>query len=124
MSEFKHSLQSIYGEEILFRSFQGVFTAEKEIQMLQSALDEGLIGDKLKGTVIDFCSAQFNMEIGDVYKIIDFVNSKKSLRHLKFAIIVDTPEKIIHPLLGGIYKENIKVEPFSTREAAIEFVIT
>jgi hypothetical protein len=122
--EFEHTLQTIYGKEILFRSFYGVFTADREIQMLQYALDEGLITDLTKGIVIDLCSARFKMEVGDVNIILDFVNSDERLKYLKFAILVDTPDKIIHPLLGGIYRENIKVEPFSTREAAIEFIIT
>ena len=121
--DFKHSIQTFLGKEILFRTYKGIFTADKEIQMLQYALEEGLLHDQVHGMVIDLSSAQFNMEIGDVNRIMDFVNSNKRLAQLKFAIIVDSPDQIIHPLLGALYSEEIKVKPFSTRQAAIQYII-
>ena len=54
----------------------------------------------------------------------DFVSSDTRLSHLIFAIIVGSPDQIIHPLLGAIYNKNIKVKPFSTRQAAIQYIIT
>ena len=108
MEAIEYNSKVFYGKEILFRKNGGELTAEKEIQMLQYAVDNGLI----------------NMEPGDGLKIIDFTASIPLLASLKYAIIVDTPEKIIFPLLGGIKREGHKLQPFSTEEAAILWVLT
>ena len=121
--DFEHSIDSFFGKEILFRTYKGSLTAEKEIQMLQYELDEGLLHDQVHGMVIDLSSAQFDMKSGDVKIILDFISSNKRLAQLKFAIIVGSPDQIIHPMLGALYNENIKVKPFSTRQAAIQYII-
>lgn len=124
MEGFEYTSKLYYGKEVLFRSFGGELTAEAEIQMLQYALDNGLITDRVVGMVINMNEARFNMEPGDGLKIIDFTTGIPLLAPLKYAIIVDTPEKIIFPLLGGIKREGHKLQPFSTEEAAVLWVLT
>lgn len=124
MEGFEYTSRLFYGKEILFRSFGGDLTVENEIQMLQYAVDKGLINEKVVGMVLDMREARFKMEPGDGVKIIDFTVSIPLLAPLKYAIIVDTPEQIIFPLLGGIKRESHKLEPFSTEEAAILWVLT
>ena len=124
MEGFEYTSKILYGKEVLFRSFAGELTAEAEIQMLQYAVDIGLINDRVTGMVIDVSKAQFKMEPGDGLKIIDFAASVPVLAPLKYAIIVDTPEKIIFPLLGGIKREGAKLRPFSTEQAAIKWILT
>lgn len=124
MEGFEYTIKLFYGKEVLFRSFGGELTAEAEIQMLQYAVDNGLITDRVVGMVINMNDARFNMKPGDGLKIIDFTTSIPLLAPLKYAIIVDTPEKIIFPLLGGIKREGHKLQPFSTEEAAVLWILT
>ncbi len=124
MEGFEYTSKLFYGKEILFRKNGGELTAENEIQMLQYAVDNGLITDRVVGMVLDMSEARFNMEPGDGLKIIDYTASIPLLAPLKYAIIVDTPEKIIFPLLGSIKREGHKLQPFSTEEAAILWVLT
>jgi len=124
MVDFEYTSKVFYGKEILFRRFGGELTAENEIQMLQYAIDNGLINDRVVGMVLNMNEARFNMEPGDGLKIIDFTAGIPLLASLKYAIIVDTPEKIIFPLLGGIKREGHKLQPFSTEEAAIMWILT
>ena len=124
MEGFDCTSRLFYGKEILFRSYAGVLTADTEIQMLQYAVDIGIINDRVIGMVIDVSKARFNMEPGDGLKIIDFCASIPVLAPLKYAIIVDTPDKIIFPLLGGIEREGHRLKPFSTEEAAVKWILT
>lgn len=124
MEGFEYTSKLFYGKEILFRSFAGELTADIEIQMLQYAVDIGIINDRVIGMVINMSKARFNMQPGDGLKIIDFCASIPILAPLKYAIIVDTPDKIIFPLLGGIKREGHKLLPFSTEEAAIKWILT
>ena len=82
------------------------------------------MNDQVRGMVIDLSATTFDMEPGDVNRIFDFVSGEKRLAHLSFAIIVGSPDQIIHPLLGAIYNKNVKVKPFTTRQAAIQYIIT
>ena len=99
MEGIEYTSKIIYGKEVLYRSFGGELTAEAEIQMLQYALDKGLINDKVIGMVLDMSRAQFNMQPGDGLKII-------------------------FPLLGGIKREGAKLKPFSTEQAALKWILT
>ena len=124
MSDFQYTLRTFYGKEVLFRSYDGQLTAGFEIEMLKYAVENGLINKNVRGMVLDMTSAHFNMEISEVRKIVDYVSADISLSSLKFAIIADTAEKVIFPLVGGIYKEQVKVRPFSTENAAIKWILT
>jgi hypothetical protein len=124
MEASEYTRKSFYGKEVLFRSNAGELTAQLEIEMLQYAVEKGLINDKVRGMVLDMSKAQFKMQPGDGIKIIDYVASVPLLAPLKYAIIVDTPEKIIFPLLGGIKREGAKLKPFSTEQAALKWILT
>ena len=73
--------------------------------------------------VLDMTAAQFNMEIEEAMKIIDYVSGESILASIKFAILADTPEKIIFPLLGGIHNAEARIKPFSTEQAAIQWIL-
>lgn len=124
MEGFEYTSKNFFNKEILFRSFAGNLTANAEIQMLQYAVDNGFINDRVSGMVIDVSKARFTMEPSDGLKIIDYTASIPKLAPLKYAIIVDTPEKIIFPLLGGIKRQEAKLRPFSTEQAAIKWILT
>lgn len=124
MEGFEYTSKNFFNKEILFRSFAGNLTANAEIQMLQYAVDNGFINDRVSGMVIDVSKARFTMEPADGLKIIDYTASIPQLAPLKYAIIVDTPEKIIFPLLGGIKRQEAKLRPFSTEQAAIKWILT
>ena len=124
MEEAVYTRKSFFGKEVLFRSNEGELTAQLEIEMLKYAVEKGLINEKVVGMVLDMSKARFNMQPGDGIKIIDYVASVPSLAPLKYAIIVDTPEKILFPLLGGIKREGAKLRPFSTELAALKWILT
>ena len=124
MEAIEYTSKVFYGKEILFRKYGGKLTAVKEIQMLQYAVDNDLITDKVVGMVLDMREAQFRMEPGDGLKIIDYTINNPILAPLKYAIIVETPEQIMFPLLGSMKREGHKLLPFSTEEAAVMWVLT
>jgi hypothetical protein len=119
----KYTSKTFSGKVVLFRSPTGEFTAEAEICMLRYAIDNDLINEAVCGMVIDLSAAQFRMETGEVNRILDYVSGELLLATLKYAIIVLTAEQIIHPLLGGIYNDKVKLQPFATEPAALKWVL-
>ena len=124
MTDTHYTSKTILGKEVLFRKFDGLLSIEEEINMLQYAVDNGLINENVSGMILDMTAAQFDFGVGEGHKIVDYVSTVESLAKLKYAIIVDTPEKIIYPLLGELHSEEALLKPFSTEEAAIHWVIT
>ena len=121
---FTYTVRGHLGKNLLFRSFSGKLTADMEIDMLQYAIDKGLVTEKIRGMVLDMREADFNLKVTEIEQILDYVYNQKSLARLKFALIADTPQKVIQPLLGEMLNKQVKLKPFSTEEAAMHWVVT
>lgn len=124
MAEFEYKQQQVLGKKFLVRNVVGTFTVQDEIDMLKYALGHHLIDEEITGMVIILNDTEFDFEVGEGHRIIDYCASDPLLARLKYALVVDTPEKIIHPLVGNIYSSEAKLRPFSTEEAAIEWIIS
>ncbi len=123
MVEFEYTRRGELGKEFLFRRVMGKFTVDDEIYMIQYALDHGLIDARIVGMVIDLNSAMMDFDVGEGHRIMEYCGNDPQLARLKFALVVDTAEKIIHPLVGNIDISQIKLRPFSTEEAAIHWLV-
>ena len=73
--------------------------------MLAYAVSKGLINENVKGMVLDMRMAKFDFQPEDAKQILDFVSKDPLLASLKYAILVDSPDQIIYPLLGAMYEE-------------------
>ena len=123
MHQTDYTSRTFFGVEVLFRCYTGPLTTEQEKEMLTYAVTNGLINENVKGMVLDMRMAEFDFQPEDAHQIIDFVSKDPLLASLKYAILVDSPDQIIYPLLGAMYKESAKLKPFSTEAAAIKWII-
>lgn len=123
MHQIEYTSRTFYGVEVLFRCFTGPLTTEQENEMLAYAVAKGLINENVKGMVLDMRLAEFDFKPEDAGQILDFVSKDPQLASLKYAILVDSPDQIIYPLLGAMYKESAKIKPFSTEAAAIKWIV-
>ena len=123
MTDFEYTRRVDLGKEYLFRRVVGKFTVEDEIDMIQYALDHGLIDEHIVGMVIDLNSATMDFGVGEGRRIMEYCGHDPILARLKFALVVDTADKIIHPLVGNMDVSQIKLRPFSTEEAAVHWMV-
>ena len=123
MAEFEYTRRVELGKEYLFRKVLGKFTVEDEIDMIQYALDHDLIDERIVGMIIDLNNATMDFGVGEGRKIMEYCGSNPQLARLKYALVVDTAEKIIHPLVGNIEISQIMLRPFSTEEAALHWMV-
>ena len=123
MDGVNYTSESYSGVEILFRRFTGPLTIEKENEMLAYAVEKGLINENVRGMVLDMRSAKFDFSPEDAKKILDFVESDPKLAKLKYALLLETPEQVVYPLIGATYKESALIKPFSTEAAAINWIV-
>ena len=123
MPKIEYTSKIFSGVEVLFRNFKGRLTIEQETESLVYAVSNGLITENVKGMVLDMRSAEFDFNPEDARQIIDFCSRDAQLANLKYAILVDSPDQIIYPLLGSIYAESAKLKPFTTEVAAIKWIV-
>ena len=123
MEKVEYTYENINGKEIITRKFHGKIDADYIISSFVYLIDNNLIKDNCIGVISDFCNATIEMKIKEFKKVIAFIKQNKKASDLKFAAIVDTPDKSVFPFIAQTVL-NIQVRPFSTNEAAKKWIIS
>lgn len=124
MKEKKFSYYFDEGRGILFKTYYGAITIEDINSSWEFAFREGLIPHKMKGFVLDYRSANFDVEPERHAEIAAFYK-----RHIdvfggyKIAIVTEAPRDIVIPVLVEMHDEGYHSRPFSTMEAAVSWVL-
>ncbi|URW80456.1 hypothetical protein [Xiashengella succiniciproducens] len=123
MKETKFSYYFDEERGILFKTYYGPITIEDINSSWKFAFHEGLIPHRMKGFVLDYRSANFDVEPERHTEIAAFYK-----RHIevfggyKIAIVTEAPRDIVIPVLVEMHDEGYSSRPFSTMEAAISWV--
>lgn len=118
----QNKYQWVFEDEVLIRKFKGKIYVDDIISSWEFAIENNLIEEHLKGVISDFTQAEFNMSFSDLEKIIAYVKKNKVLRDLKLAVLINSPDKIVFPAFAAHQHPEIDVRPFSTKQAAIEWI--
>ncbi|TDN97735.1 hypothetical protein [Sunxiuqinia elliptica] len=124
MSEkFKYQFDSSLG--ILFKYYYGLISIKDIESSWEYAFENGLIPKETKGFILDYRKSNFNIKIDEHTVIAEFY--KKHLDvfgNFKIAILTEEYRDIVIPILVKTKDEGYSSRPFSTLEAAIEWVLS
>ena len=123
MGDVRYFYDRFDDKEIIYREFYGDMTAEGIISSFEYLISENKITKQCVGMITDTSNANLKMTIPELGKVIRFLMRNKQIRKLKLAVIVDTPKKIIFPILVAKRLPFIKVSPFSGKESALEWLL-
>ena len=56
--------------------------------------------------------------------LISYLKKQDYLSKIKLAVICDNPRTIIFPTLGERQEQELQIKPFSTMEAAVDWILT
>lgn len=83
-----------------------------------------VIPQSRKGFILDYRKASFNIELDEYIKIADFYQKNiKTFKDCKIAIITNNPMDIVIPILVREKDKGYASKPFSTVEAAAEWIL-
>jgi len=116
----KHEL---YPESILIRDFYGKIGVDDIIDSWKFIVENRLLTDSIKGVINNLTSCELNMELPDFEKLISFLKKQEYLMGVRLAVICTDPRMIIFPVLGEKIISEIKIKPFSTVDAGIEWIL-
>ncbi len=115
----KHHL---YPESVLIRKFVGKVSSDEIIDSWEYLKEKNLISKKIIGIINDLSNCELLMDMEGFKSLMDYMKKQNSFKGIKLAVICNSPETIIFPLLGESQEKELKIKPFSTQEAAVKWV--
>jgi len=116
----KHDL---YPESILIRNFIGKVDVSDIIDSWKYLNENKLIDKKIKGVINNLTSCELMMDMESFKTLIAYLKKEDSIKKIKLAVISDNPETMVFPFLGENREGELKIKPFSTMEAAVNWII-
>ena len=117
----KHDL---YPESILIRKFIGKTTSSDIIDSWEYLCKNNLIDKNIKGVITDLLECDLNLDIESFKIVLDYMEKQDCLKEIKCAVISNNPSTIVFPFLGEKHKNELKIKPFSTTDAAVNWIST
>lgn len=122
MAEVKYQVtESSNSSIIIIREFYDEIKAEDIINSFEY-LFQKYDSDKISGIISDFDNAKFAMNLNQFQAVLKYIDQTPKLYKIKLAVIVDTPKKIVFPILAKTKLKKLRIKPFSSKEAAIIWV--
>jgi len=115
----KHDL---YPESILIRKFIGEVSSIDIFDSLEYLRKNKLIDKKIKGVITDLLECDLNLDMESFATVLDYMEKQDCIKEIKCAVILNNPKTIIFPILGETHKSELKIKPFSTMEAAVNWI--
>lgn len=116
----KHNL---YPESILIRNFIGKVDVNNIIDSWEYLHKNKLIDKNIKGIIKNLTGCELIMDMESFKILIAYLKKDDSIKKIKLAVISDIPETIVFPFLGENQENELKIKPFSTMEAAVDWIL-
>ncbi|WP_298364268.1 hypothetical protein [uncultured Lutibacter sp.] len=127
MNLIKHNIKFKFDSSlgILFKYHYGLITIEDIKSSWLYAFENNIIPKENKGFILDFRNSKFNIKLSEHAEIADFYkNNLDVFGNFKIAIITDKPKDIVVPILVQYLDDGYTSCPFSTPEAAINWILS
>jgi len=110
---------------IFFKYYFGPITLEDIGDSWEYVIENHLIPEGTKGFVLDYRNAVMNILPDKHPRIADFYKNNLDLYgNKKIAILTDNPHNVVISILVESKDEGYHSKPFSTMEAAIQWVLS
>lgn len=116
----KHDL---YPDFILIKKFNGEVNVNDIIESWEYLRkNEQLINTEIKGIINDLSDCELIMDMDSFKTLISYLKKQDFIKDIKLAVISESPKTIVFPILGEKNKSELKIKPFSTMEAAVNWI--
>jgi hypothetical protein len=109
-------------EIILMRKFHGQIDIKDITDSWDYLIKNNMLSETHKGVINDIRDAELNMNVRSFGILLNYLKEHDIFHKIKLAVVCDTPGKIIFPMLGDSMSPDLKIKPFTTIEAASDWI--
>jgi hypothetical protein len=113
----------LYSESILIRKFSGAVNVDEIIDSWEYLINNNMLSAKQKGVINDLSRCKLDMDMEGFTRIVSYLKSKELFKSIKLAVVTDSQEKIVFPLMGEMQVTELKIKVFATLEGAVDWII-
>lgn len=108
---------------ILHKHYFGIITVQDILTSWKEAIQNDHVCTDYKRFLLDYRNAHFNVALDHVPKISEFYQKQTVFFNARIAVITYHPEDIVVPILLQNSGGNYSIRPFSTSNAASNWLI-
>lgn len=113
-----------YKDCIVFKSYFGLITVNDVKESWLYAIEKDIFPAETIGFVLDYRAAQFDIEPGQHVEIPEFYQQNPNVfGNKRIAIVTVNPEDVVYPMLIRLLDQGYESRPYSTMDAAIQWVL-
>jgi hypothetical protein len=110
-------------QKIFYKQYSGEITFNDFKISWLDAIQNHLFPEETKGFLLDYRKATLLLPLNEASKISNFfIENLHVFKNKKIAFIATTPEQIVIPLMLQEFDFNYQTRPFSTIEAATDWI--
>ncbi|MBS2097609.1 hypothetical protein [Carboxylicivirga linearis] len=114
---------SDFPDAILIRDFKNSVDVNEIINSWENLKENDLLTDKLKGVINNLLDCDLNMNMDSFKMLMGYLKQNECFYKIKLAVICNKPKIVVYPTLGEEKEGALKIKPFSTIDAAVEWII-
>lgn len=112
-----------YPKHIYVRDFLGKVDIPEIIRSWEFLLNNNLITPDTKGIINNLSECQLDMNLNSFQSLMEYLKSRNQFNKLKLAVICNDPRTIVFPTLGELQEKSLKIKPFTSEIAAVEWIM-
>lgn len=85
-------------------------------------IDKNKLDDSVIGVINDLSCCELKLNKTSFKKLLSFLKDNPKLKNLPLAVYTLDPKNIVFPVMGS-EETDLKIKPFSTMEAAVDWII-
>ena len=114
---------NLFPESILIRKFIWKASSLDIIKSWEYLLENNLIEKNIKGVITNLLECDLNLDMESFKTVINYMQNQACLKGIKCAVVTENSKTIVFPFLGEKRNSDLKIKPFSTIEAAVNWII-
>ncbi len=113
-----------YPDSILIRDFVGEVSVNEIIESWDYIIANKLIKDSTKGIINNLTACDLCMDMDGFKTLMAYLKKQEYLKGVRLAVICNDPKTIVFPALGESKEPELSIKPFSTEDAALNWVLS
>ena len=118
-----HKKYNLFPDNILVRDFIGKVSVEDIVKSWEYIIENKMITPTIKGVVNNLMGCELNMDMNGFSTVIEYLKKHNEFKGIKLAVVCDLPGNLVFPMLGEHRYKDIKIKPFSSVKAAVNWII-